>query len=75
MVKTTKAQRKALARLYGRILADWQEQPIGDEPKLVPPTYRDFRKKVQPTIGCDDAVMVPYAGMWVGIETDGLAHS
>jgi hypothetical protein len=36
--------------------------------------YRKFRKTVQPYFG-DTCVMVPYAGMWLGIETDGYTHS
>lgn len=72
MVKTTKAQRQTLKRLFDRIVGDWQEQPIGDEAKLVPPEYRAFRKTVQPGPDC---IMVRYAGMWLGIENDGYTHS
>jgi hypothetical protein len=36
--------------------------------------YRRFRKTVQPFFG-DTCIMVPWAGMWLGIETDGYTHS
>lgn len=36
--------------------------------------YRRFRKTVQPYFG-GECVMVPYAGMWLGIEQDGYTHS
>lgn len=36
--------------------------------------YRRFRKTVQPFFG-GDCVMVPWAGMWLGIEKDGYTHS
>lgn len=35
-------------------------------------TYKEFRRKVLPGFGC---VMVPFAGMWLGIEPDGHTHS
>lgn len=63
MVKTTKAQRKALKRVYLR-----QVETRAD-PGLV---YREFRKMVEPGPGC---IMVPFAGMWLGIEPDGYTHS
>jgi hypothetical protein len=35
-------------------------------------SYRAFRRLVQPGWGC---VMLPFAGMWLGIEPDGYTHS
>lgn len=35
-------------------------------------TYRALRRKVLPGPGC---VMVPFAGMFLGIEKDGYTHS
>ncbi len=35
-------------------------------------TYRQFRRLAQPGPGC---IMVPFAGMWLGIENDGYTHS
>ena len=58
----TKQQRQALKRV-------WERHVKG---KL---TYRDFRKEVQGTICMDSCVMVPAAGMWIGIETDGYTHT
>lgn len=34
--------------------------------------YRTFRRTVQQGWGC---IMVPFAGMWLGIESDGYTHS
>lgn len=36
-------------------------------------TYCEFRKSIQP--GSGGAVMVRWAGMWLGIEPDGYIHS
>lgn len=60
----TRAQRVALVNVYGR---DW-----GENPK--PRTYRDFRRTVQREV-CGDAVLVPWCGMWLGIEPDGYTHT
>ena len=35
-------------------------------------SYLAFRRTVQPGWGCS---MVPFAGMWLGIEPDGYTHS
>jgi len=35
-------------------------------------TYREFRRTVQQGFDC---LMVPWSGMWLGIETDGHTHS
>jgi hypothetical protein len=35
-------------------------------------TYRQFRATVEPGPGC---AMVPWCGMWLGIEPDGYTHS
>jgi len=42
------------------------------KPSATPARYRDFRRKVEPGPGC---IMIPYAGMWLGIEPDGYTHS
>lgn len=76
MVRTTRKQREALKRIYLRVVAESLPLPVpGKATAFSTPTYREFRAKVQPTFGCDNAVMVPFAGMWLGIETDGYAHS
>jgi len=61
MVRTTKEQRKAIKRVFDRLPAE--------------ATYRDFRKLVQPTFGCDGAVALPWCGMWLLVEQDGYCHS
>ena len=66
-VKTTKAQRKAIWKLYARAFLTGEGLPVK--------SYKSFRKTVQPTIACDNAVVVPWAGMFVCIETDGYTHT
>lgn len=56
----TPQQRQALHRV-------WLRHPSGL-------TYRQFRRTVQSAIGLD-CIFVPWAGMWLGIETDGYTHS
>ncbi len=59
---TTKAQRKALYRLYLR-------SPLGK-------TYRQFRKEdCHWGYFNDPVVMVEILGMWIGVEVDGYTHS
>jgi hypothetical protein len=70
MTKTTKLQRQALWRVYMRLQ---QTDSYSANPN--PLGYRQFRKTVQPTFGCDGAVTVPYASMWLCIERDGYTHS
>jgi hypothetical protein len=61
MTRTTKAQRKALKRVFDRA------------PQAL--TYRKFRALAQPTFGCDGAIALPWCGMWLCIERDGYTHS
>ena len=57
----TKEQRIALFRIYQR---EWNAKPA---------TYLAFRRTAsQSYMGC---VMVPWCGMWLGIEPDGYTHS
>lgn len=63
-VMLTKAQVKALIRKWR--LEGGQDRDCGFEP---------FLDSVQPTIGCDGAVTVPWCGMWLCIEKDGYTHS
>lgn len=60
----TKPQRKALHRVWLRTCSDGY---LGAVP------YREFRRQVQP--GPDRCAMINFAGMWLGIETDGYTHS
>lgn len=59
MIKTTKAQRQAIKRK-----AIQAGLP-----------YRALRRAAQPTFGCDNAIALPWFGMWLCIERDGYCHS
>jgi len=69
----TRAQRVALKKVYDR-------QPIDAKPMMLDGyygirrklSYRQFRRTVQPGCRC---IMVPWCGMWLGIEPDGYIHS
>lgn len=60
MSPITRAQREAI---YKKFIRD----PDGS------PTYRAFRKRAYKSF--DKVVMLSWCGMWVGIETDGYAHT
>lgn len=64
MMTITKPQRHALHRVWLRTCGSGY---LGTVP------YREFRRSAQP--GPDKCVMVNFAGMWLGIETDGYTHS
>jgi hypothetical protein len=76
MIVLTKPQRASLKRVYDRHIVE------GSLPKPAPgkatgfycPTYREFRRTVQPYIG-GDCVLVKVPGMWIGIERDGHSHT
>jgi len=79
MVKTTRAQREALFRVFQRDFPNWispgKRRSKYTENTIVPvPTiqWRRFRATVRPGPGC---IMLPWAGMWLGIEVDGYTHS
>lgn len=61
MCNTTRAQREALLRLFKRL-----------EPGTT--TYREFRRKAWPVFH-DNAIAVPFCGMYVCIEADGYSHT
>ncbi len=80
MIILTRAQRIALKTVFDR-------QPLFNTPmdraeipaheivrRVARMTYRQFRRTVQPEL-CGPAVMVPWCGMWLGLETDGHVHS
>ena len=66
----TRDQRIALKKI-------WTRDTIGPDNRNMKTmqTYRDFRRTVQGMIGGQGCVMVPWHGMWLGIETDGHTHS
>lgn len=93
MVKTTRAQREAIFRVFQRDFPSYITpfkretvqrcsscgQPLQnvDGPTVVRVpsiNYRRFRAQVRPFFG-DTCVMIPWKGMWLGIETDGYTHS
>lgn len=74
MVKTTRAQREALARLFSRIDARPEKHEINKKGWIR--RYRKFRESVQPYFDGSGCIIVRWCGsMWVGIETDGYTHS
>jgi hypothetical protein len=68
-MKITKAQQKAIKRLYDRAP---MYKRLGDEERI---SYKEFRKTAMPTCGCDNAIAISWAGMWVCVETDGYSHT
>jgi hypothetical protein len=80
MVKTTRAQRDALWRVFQRDFPNWltptkRASHHGSVVKVPSVQYRRFRAQVQPLFDKSGCVMVPWAGMWLGIEPDGYTHS
>ena len=77
----TREQRKALKRVFDRqpLTLEWNgktnmpynamEGRNWEKPLM---TYRQFRKLAVQSFDC---LMVPWCGMWLGIETDGYTHS
>jgi hypothetical protein len=60
MLRLTKPQQRSLVR-------KWREDDQGL-------TFLAFRRTAAPLFG-DDCILVPWCGMWLGIETDGYCHS
>ena len=75
MVKTTKAQRHALKRKLDQQLDSYVEALRRGERPTPPPTYREFRRSIQPEFCGRGAILVRWCGMTLGIETDGYCHS
>ena len=65
MLVLTRQQRLALKRLWGR----------PRDMELLELSYKQFRKTVTLYPDGTGCVMVPWCGMWIGIETDGHTHS
>ena len=65
-----KAQQRALFRVYDRCpIKSPAQDAHGNYYRL---SYRQFRRRVQFSFDC---AMVPWCGMWLGIEQDGYTHS
>lgn len=103
MIKTTRAQREALFRVFQREFPGWVTPTLriknpeiyrddvlptnvreakhfaANHPEAIVkvPTiqWRRFRNKVSPYFDGSGCIMVPYAGMMLGIERDGYTHS
>lgn len=78
-ITLNKAQQLALKSVYDRtpLVRRPGEHPRAADnyphrPRL---TYRDFRRLVTLEFGRDPAAIVPWCGMWLGIEPDGYTHS
>lgn len=72
MVRTTRAQRVALKRVYDRCTL-YHVETVNHVPLKCVTSYRQFRKQV---VQFDyDAIGIQWMGMWLGIETDGYTHS
>lgn len=69
-MRLTRLQREALKRVYHRAVHSYAQGPERQGAYFM--GYRAFRRTVQPGPGC---AMVPFAGMWLGIEPDGYTHS
>jgi hypothetical protein len=69
MVRTTRPQRERLWERF-KMMRDARA-----EAGMPAPSYRVFRADVQPTIGCDGAIVVRWCGMWLVIEADGYPHT
>ena len=79
MIVLSRAQRCALKRLYDRTPL---YPSMGKGPQTTPVlphhkalTYRNFRKYVSPMFDKSGGIMVPWCGMWLGVERDGYTHS
>lgn len=75
MIKTTKAQRKAV---YNKYLVSRQhstEVRNGFQCTNYYRSYRHMLRQCKETIGCDGAITVYWCNMWLCIETDGYVHT
>lgn len=87
MIVLTKAQRKALFRVFQRDFPSWRTPFKRDAGPVCPQCgysnmvrvpsiqWRRFRARVQPYCDNTGCVMIQWKGMWLGIEKDGYTHS
>jgi hypothetical protein len=75
-MRITREQRYSLKRVFDRsplFLYDGMPYSVNRGfSRSGPMTYRQFRKLAITSFGC---VMIPWCGMWLGIEIDGYTHS
>ena len=73
LAEATQAQMDALRAVWRRTLLSWQDPHkarAGNERAM---TFGEFEAYAELSyIGC---IMVPWLGMWLGIEPDGYTHS
>ncbi len=75
---TTRQQREALKHVYDRGPVYGPNNNSdglshdGSVTKYQRNSYLEFRRTVQ---YYDDCIMIPWYGMWLGIESDGYTHS
>ena len=81
MVKTTRKQREALFKVFQRDFPNWVS-PLRRRThhthtivRVPSAQWRRFRQQVIPYCDGSGCVMLPWKGMWLGIETDGYTHS
>lgn len=67
MITLTRKQREAIHKLYIREVTSAEI-----DSHRTARTYREIRRSVVPSFDC---IMVPWCGMWLGIESDGYTHS
>jgi hypothetical protein len=81
MVRTTRAQREALFRIFQRDFPTWvspgkrRSRTSYEIEPVATIQWRKFRKTVEPYVGDDTCVMVPRWGMWIGVESNGYTHT
>ena len=66
-----KLTRQQIEAVHGIYLREKTSYEIDDHRKLAR-SYMQVRRSVVPGFGC---VMLPWCGMWLGIEPDGYTHS
>lgn len=70
------AQREGLRKMYSRYaLSKVRDATENDTSYVTLESFQLFLSRATFEIGGYGAVMVPYAGMWLGIEKDGYTHS
>ena len=83
MLTITRAQRLALKEIYDRgpLVLDPEtkmfrtpRQGEGYYLGFHPVSYREFRRRVRPMF-FDSCILIPWQGMWLGIELNGHTHS
>jgi len=77
----TRAQKEALFKVFQRdfpswVSPGWRKSHLTNEKVRVPLIqYLKFRRKATWAFGSDMCIMLPWRGMWLGVEPDGYVHS